>query len=529
MKKRFNIKPVQLFALIVVLFTSFSCKDSFFDAQNDERITPDQHYKSIIDVLTSLNGAIIPLQEVMPKYIMIDGLRSDQMIVTPNAEPFLVDINNQVLSLDNPYLDASDYYKVIINCNEAYANFDKVTQIDRNYNEFYLKYTKAALVSLRNWTYLQLVRIYGQAALIDDNLTGIPANLEQNILSKDVMIDTLINQLIPTIPTEEQLTQMPELWLDYYMNGKAVLGELYLEKGDYANAVKYLKLAAESYTNNASIYKLDSYTMDAWRSIFMNAESQITENISVIPYDHQEGQFNPLAKWLLPTDQFMVKPSQLLVDSFKTQVPAVGPLGDVYRAFGLVNSDGVASGATLDSTASGEVYINKYSINKNEPFSSDIVISRAADVHLLLAEALNRNGDSKSALVLLNAGFKSEKPIPAAYTRWNRNLGVRGRAYLKNKVVPDSLTVINGTDTTKVVFEGQERLEYIEDLIMDERALELAFEGRRWFDLMRIANRRSNPAYLADKVAAKFTDQGQREAVRSKLMNPENWYIPFKK
>jgi hypothetical protein len=72
-------------------------------------------------------------------------------------------------------------------------------------------------------------------------------------------------------------------------------------------------------------------------------------------------------------------------------------------------------------------------------------------------------------------------------------------------------------------------MEYIEDLIMQERSLELAFEGKRWFDLVRIANRRGDPAYLADKVAAKFEDPSTAEQVRNKLMDPNNWYLPVPK
>jgi hypothetical protein len=63
---------------------------------------------------------------------------------------------------------------------------------------------------------------------------------------------------------------------------------------------------------------------------------------------------------------------------------------------------------------------------------------------------------------------------------------------------------------------------------MDERALELAYEGKRWFDLVRIANRRNDPAYLADKVAAKFAGTSNYDAIRSKLMNPASWYLPVR-
>ena len=538
MKKRFYIQPIQLFALLVLLFTSFSCSDKTFDQQDAEKITPDQHYKSIIDARTSLGGTFAPLQTVMPKLIMIDGLRSDQMITRPNADPFLKDINNQILSFDNPFLNASDYYKVIINVNEALANIDKIALTDRNFEEWMLKSTKGALVGLKSWTYLTLVNLYGQAALIDDNLVALPTNLTQNILTRDVMIDTLINRLLPYIPSADELAQKVEWRFTNFMNNKAVLGQLYLEKGDYANAVKYLKLAIESYGNGTSTYKVDSYVNDGWRSIFLGGESitgAITatsggsgngappENISVMGYDQNEGQFNPLPKWLLPTDEFMVQPTQLLIDSFKVQIPAQGAPGDIYRGLGSLASPG----ATLDTTSSGVYFINKYSVDKTQPFSSDINISRASDLHLMLAEALNRSGESKTALVLMNAGFKNEKPVPAAYNKWSKNVGIRGRVTLKPKLVPDSIHVEG--QVKKVVLTGVQRVEYIEDLIMNERSLELAFEGKRWFDLVRIANRRQDPAYLANKVAAKFSDPSEKEAVRLKLMDKANWYLPFKK
>jgi len=141
---------------------------------------------------------------------------------------------------------------------------------------------------------------------------------------------------------------------------------------------------------------------------------------------------------------------------------------------------------------------------------------------------LNRSGDSKTALIILNAGFSSEKTKPAAYYKWNNNLGIRGRALLAPKLVPDSIKVINGSDTTKVVLAGDDRINYIEDLIIQERSLELAFEGKRWFDLVRIATRRNDPSYLANKVAAKFAGTADYDAIRSKLMDPANWYLPFK-
>lgn len=66
----------------------------------------------------------------------------------------------------------------------------------------------------------------------------------------------------------------------------------------------------------------------------------------------------------------------------------------------------------------------------------------------------------------------------------------------------------------------------VEDLIVDEEALELAFEGSRFFDLMRVAHRRGTPEYLANKVAERNPEE-PNEALRAKLKNPNNWYFPL--
>ncbi len=65
----------------------------------------------------------------------------------------------------------------------------------------------------------------------------------------------------------------------------------------------------------------------------------------------------------------------------------------------------------------------------------------------------------------------------------------------------------------------------IEDLIVDEEAMELAFEGTRFFDLMRVAHRRGDASYLAERVSKR---NGEKDfALYGKLMSTQNWYFPL--
>ena len=164
---------------------------------------------------------------------------------------------------------------------------------------------------------------------------------------------------------------------------------------------------------------------------------------------------------------------------------------------------------------------------------------RAADLHLHFAEAANRDGRHKLAYALVNLGilttytdstsaanntntqktfdqppydFDARNGTPIIHQNWYRNAGIRGRAFLK--ALP-----LTGDSTLAV-----------EDGIISESALETAYEGNRWSDLIRIALRRNDPSFLANKVYNKLLMDGdaQADAVRTKLLNPANWFLPFK-
>lgn len=72
----------------------------------------------------------------------------------------------------------------------------------------------------------------------------------------------------------------------------------------------------------------------------------------------------------------------------------------------------------------------------------------------------------------------------------------------------------------------QNVIEAVEDLILDEMGLELAFEGNRFTDIERIAKRRANPGkYLGERIAKRGGTLNS--SLYSWLQDKSHWYLPL--
>nr|MCR5435157.1 RagB/SusD family nutrient uptake outer membrane protein [Bacteroidaceae bacterium] len=85
------------------------------------------------------------------------------------------------------------------------------------------------------------------------------------------------------------------------------------------------------------------------------------------------------------------------------------------------------------------------------------------------------------------------------------------------------------TITKEEIYDGSHDADVqdaVEDVIIDEMGLELAFEGTRFFDLSRVARRRNDPTYLAKRVAARsgVTDMTLYNYLSQ---SEKNWYLPL--
>ena len=89
--------------------------------------------------------------------------------------------------------------------------------------------------------------------------------------------------------------------------------------------------------------------------------------------------------------------------------------------------------------------------------------------------------------------------------------------------IPDEPVIIT-KDTPELIKTQQE---FVDSLLLNECGLELAFEGTRFYDIMRFALRQNNPEeFLANKVAARRGDIDG--TLKNRLLNRNNWYLKRK-
>ena len=63
-------------------------------------------------------------------------------------------------------------------------------------------------------------------------------------------------------------------------------------------------------------------------------------------------------------------------------------------------------------------------------------------------------------------------------------------------------------------------------MIIDEEALEFAFEGYRFYDLLRVALRRNDPAWLEKKIQGR--NGNAPSGVSVDLKDQNNWFLRWK-
>lgn len=458
------------FAIAGILLVVLSSCNDFLSVQPETSVTSESFLQSQEDFEQAIIGAYAPLQEIYEVDWMMAEMRSDNthfMYDVANRgskqdedlATFLVETNN-----DNVLSKWENNYLIISRANDVLS---KIDQLD--FDQSVKDDLKGEAFFLRGLAYFDLVRNFGGVPLF----IGPPSTYEETFQSR-APVDEVYDQVISDVSSAADL--LTGLSSERATSGAAytLLADVYLTLEQWENAEEALTLV-----ENMNYDLLDDYS-EVFRPSNEGNQEMIFEvqylggtaqNIgSNFPYSFLPVLSDPsVITGVSPANQndngSFNTPSPDLIEAYEDTVN-----DDRYRAsIAYHTGPSPLVGITYDHTP----YINKFQHPHSQCCETDQnwPVYRYAEVLLMLAEAINEQGGRQSEA----EGYLNQ---------------VRNRA---------------GLSETTASSEAELR-----DIILEERRIELAFENKRWHDLVR-----------TDRAVAVMSDYGTK--VKN---NPQEYYYP---
>lgn len=470
---------LRIILIITVLLSQVSCS-KWMDLQPPQGLIRQEFWHTKEDVETVLMGAYDTFRGMNGNLFKYGEMRADMVTWDVNLSQDERKIMEGNIYSDNGMCSWSGFYQVINYCNEVIANAPKVQKEDDTFSDYQLKGYLSEAYFLRGMAYFYLVRIYKDVPYVTqptetDDAKFYPVKTDG---------DTILNHVINDLETVYQYATVDGYLTLAENKGRAtkasidaLIADIALWQFDYEKVIKRVE----------NIERSKKYIMlpsSRWFELFYPGNSD--ESIFEFQFDDALNQGNGLFG-LTQQYSYNYDPSETAVNMF-SRLTAQG--GEIYRG----------EDASIAMISKGDYIIWKYvglrpdgetvrpSTIQN---SCNWIVYRYADVLLMKAEALSQLGRFPEALDIINK--------------------IRDRADVAPLNIPNSENAY-------------------EDAILHERALELAFEGKRWFDLLRMGRRNdfSRKAQLIDILVSNVPST-QKRILSTKLTNPLGWYLPIAK
>ncbi|GAB6011308.1 RagB/SusD family nutrient uptake outer membrane protein [Viscerimonas tarda] len=511
---RNRLKKTLLLPSMIMILGLSSC-DDFLTILPQSDIVLENYWEDKSDVESVVATCYRAMLEddFMKKVLIWGELRSDNLIAGKSLGKDELDILDANLLPTNSFSKWNNFYTVINYCNTVLLYAPSVQEKDPNFKPAELGAIKAEVLTLRALCYFYLIRAFHEAPLTLEAAQSDEQNYKIPKSPESVIINRIIEDLL-----EAEKSALKTYNKTVYDKGRvtkdvvrALLADVYLWNQDYQQCIDYCDAVIESKRLEAeesnfweegkegkyplleaeNIYSSSyAYTQifgngNSIESIFELQFTQTTKTNSMID-GYYGNQDNPIGKLSAPL--------------FATETGSLYPktdnrVKDFTNTNPTITATGVYPIAKYAVTARSTNAANNSSYNYRNT-TANWILYRLTDVMLMKAEALVQVGQSEDNL---KGAFEL---VSAVHNRSNPTIG---------------------NDT--LVYSSYNTVRDMEDLVLLERQRELIFEGKRWFDLLRLARREGNNTRLLDKVVSKYTEN--QNAIRSKISSLDALYFPI--
>ena len=358
------------------------------------------------------------------------------------GELMAIEANKQDGENKNVVRDWDWYQGQVSNCNNIICNIDRIKEADPAMTDKEYREWKSEAYCWRAWNLFQMSYIWGDIPLVNTIPPAITAENIEEVYDEYFPGRTPIADIYAQIISELEYAceNAPDtdpankhLFTKAFAHG--MLARIYAE----ATARDWSKVAQHCAAVEGMGYKLVDDYAQMWAYDEADAVRNTSESIFEITWTKSNGNW----VWMMfhrnaynPDDSYSwikwITPSRDLIAAYDAE-------GDTERKNACI----VYDEAIWSNYYPGDAYPFMHKVPTN---ASSIILMRLGEIYLLHAEALAMTGDLAGATEYVNK--------------------VRTRAGIKTIAVPSSQ-------------------EAMIDAILKERRLELAFEGFRFFDLLR--------------------------------------------
>ena len=478
-------KSIVLRLLIVVLLVPFiSCK-KWLDLQPQDGLTRAEYWKTkeqvqaaVTGCYASLTGSATGSRNAAETFFLWGELRADMITSTLATTNEQIDVINVNMLPTNSIANWRGLYETINFCNTVIDLAPGVLTQDPTFTQASLDGAVSEAKTIRALMYFYLVRTFDEVPLktkataSDKDIIDIPKSL-QSVVLEQVLKDLNIAELYAVKDYGDRANNKGRITKAAI---NAIQADVYLWQEKYAECVA----ACNKIINTNSFGLIDGSNAGIWfNTLYVNGNSN--ESIFELQFDNQKlNTFYPLFN---ANRKFLANP--IVMDEIYT-VDFSDPTKADIRADG-------ASVRSTDQLIWKYVGLNNTTARAAEESYAHWIMYRYADVLLIKAEAQNQLGNGQEALDIINL------------------IRARARALVS--------TAANPAPGDKVG---------VADYVLKERAREFAFEGKRWFDLLRNARRNNYQRLdlLLDVIAGTVPANRQQSAI-AKFKDKNAHYLPI--
>ncbi|MDR2087597.1 MAG: RagB/SusD family nutrient uptake outer membrane protein [Dysgonamonadaceae bacterium] len=461
------------FPAIIILS---SCSD-WLNLEPEDGVIRERFWKTKEETFSALMGCYASLMEddMVNRYFIWGEIRADMTELTSLTNEQLIAINNGEIVPSNPFTTWNYFYRTINQCNTVLELGKLAQEKDLSFSEKLLKQYEAEAVCIRSLAYFYLLRTFRdvpyttQASIYDNQPFSIPATKQADIVDSLIVALKNVENEIPYSHTG--LASSKGRFNTWSL--KTLLADIYLWKGDYDNCIEQCSQVINSgqyslFPVSREQVLIDGRTAGTSDTVYIAGESDAS-----LLFDQMYVQGNCVES--IFELQFGTDKENVLVSAFIPGSTTIQAKMENFTTEYFVSSSLARDWRDIrnDGIAQKQGYIWKWIGLSREDATyresgnrfCNWIFYRLADVILMKAEALTQ----KAILENNNQNLLQEAKALL--------MQIRSRA--------------NAPESTDLLYKqtGDIDAKTLEEFILNERAREFAFEGKRWFDVLRHAKR----------------------------------------